>query len=45
MLTGLEVWMTENQPLDMFSLKSQKQRCVSLSTAEAEYIALASAIQ
>ena len=50
MLTGLETKITENKSLVTFFYlvhggKSQKQRCVALSTAEAEYVAMYSATQ
>ena len=50
MLTGAVIWTTENPHLfqvsgGAVSWRSKKQTCVALSTAEAEYVALASAAQ
>ena len=51
MQTGLEMWKIESRRLAICSNKaaitwqSCKQSCVSLSTAEAEYVALAGAAQ
>ena len=49
---GVEIMTITNQPPDMFQIgetaiswRSKKQTCVALSTAEAEYMALASAAQ